>query len=104
MASGRLFAVDLAATTYNSPYAVPASVVCTMNVNICNRNATTVKVRLAVAAATGTPGVTEFIEYDTMLAPYGVLERTGLVLAATQRITAYSDTANVSVVGYGFEE
>lgn len=104
MASGRIFATDLTAGAYNSAYQVPVGKTTTCSVSICNRNTTSVMIRLALAASTGTPANGEFIEYSTMIPGFGVLERTGLILAATQYITVYSDTANVSAVGYGFEE
>lgn len=103
MASGRLGAVDLAATTNTTVYTVPASKTAAFTVNVCNRNTSSVTVRLALAA-TGTPGVTEWIEYDTPLGGNGVLERTGLMLDSGKLLVAYSSTANVSVVAYGVEE
>lgn len=103
MASGRLGAVDLAATTNTTVYTVPASKTASFSVNICNRNASAVTVRLALAA-TGTPGVTEWIEYDAAISGNGVLERTGLMLDTGKLLVAYSSAANVSVVAYGVEE
>ncbi len=103
MASGRLGAVDVAATTNTTVYTVPANKTAAFSVNICNRNAAAVTVRLALAA-TGTPGVTEWIEYDTTIIGNGVLERTGLMLDTGKQVVAYSSAANVSVVAYGVEE
>lgn len=103
MASGRLGAVDLAATTNTTVYTVPASKTASFSVNICNRNTSSVTVRLALSA-TGTPGVTEWIEYDAVIPGNGVLERTGLMLDTGKLVVAYSSTANVSVVAYGVEE
>ena len=105
MASGRLGAADLAATTNTSIYTVPASTVATVSVNVVNRNATAVVIRLMhLNGAIGTLAVEDYIEYDVTLNAGGVLERTGIVMAATHVIGAYSDTANVTVQVYGWEE
>jgi hypothetical protein len=102
MASGRLGASDLSATTNTSVYTVPVSKVATVNVSICNRNASSATVRLAVAAA-GTPTAAEYIEYGAVVEAGVPLERTGIVMDAGKILVASSDTANVSVVVWGFE-
>jgi len=104
MASGRLGTADLSATTITDVYTVPASTLASVNIGICNRNAATVTIRVAVSDTTVTQGADEYIEYETPLGAYGVLERTGIVLDAGKIITVYSDTANVSVVITGIEE
>jgi hypothetical protein len=104
MGTGVLGNVDLSATTVTDVYTVPVSTISSVNINVCNRNDTTVLVRLALSDTTGTQDDSEFIEYDTPLIAYGVLERTGVTLNAGKIITAYSDTANVSVVVTGVEE
>lgn len=103
MASGRLGAVDLAATTNTTVYTVPSAKTASFSVNICNRNASEVTVRLALAA-TGTPNAAEWIEYDSAIPGNGVLERTGLMLDTGKLVVAYASAANVSVVTYGVEE
>lgn len=103
MASGRLGAVDLAATTNTTVYTVPATTTAAFSVNICNRNTSSVTIQLALAA-TGTPDASEWIEYDTPLGGNAVLERTGLMLDTGKVLVAYSSAANVSVVAYGVEE
>ena len=103
MTIGRLAASDLAATTNTSVYTVTAGKTGSFSVNVCNRNAASVKVRIALAAS-ATPTAGEWIEYDATIAANGVLERTGLVLDATKIVVAYSDTANVSVTAYGYED
>jgi len=104
MASGRLGAVDLAATTNTTVYTVPASTKAIVNVNICNRNATAVVVRLMhLDGAIGTLAAEDYIEYDVTIPGYGVIERTGISMATTHVIGAYSDTANVTVQVQGLE-
>ena len=103
MPSGVLGSVNLTATTNTIVYTVPAAKTTTCTVSICNRTSGNVKVRLALAVA-GTPAVNEYIEYDCTIVANGVLERSGIVIDAAKNIVAYSDTAGVSVVAYGFEE
>lgn len=103
MASGILGAVDLPATTVTDVYAVPLDTLTSMNINICNRNNVSVTIRLALSTTTGVQDVTEYMEYDTVIEAYGVLERTGVVMQAEKIVTAYSDTASVSVVVTGIE-
>lgn len=103
MAAGRLGAVDLTANVNATVFTVTAGTTASFSISICNRNAATVKVRLSLSA-TSTPGVSEYLEYDTPIAGYGVLERTGLVLDASKLLVARSDTANVNVVAYGYED
>ena len=105
MASGRLGAADLAATTNTAIYTVPASTVATVNVNVCNRNAANVEVRVALLdGAIGTLVNEDYIEYDTPIQLNEVLERTGIVMSVGQTIVVYSDTANVTAQVWGWEE
>jgi hypothetical protein len=45
----------------------------------------------------------EFLEFDTELFGKGVLERTGIILGAGQKIVARSSAAGVSAVVFGIE-
>lgn len=102
MPTGRLGVADLSATTNTTVYTCPADTFTVATVSVCNRNASPVTVRIAVAAA-ATPINSEFIEFDTVIAAQGVLERTGLVLDAGRLIVIRSSAANVSVVAMGIE-
>ena len=102
MATGRLGASNLSAATDTVLYSCPASTFAVASVSLCNRNATSITVRVAITA-TASPATSEYIEYDTTLLASGVLERTGLVLAAGQNIVVYSSSANVSAVAMGIE-
>lgn len=103
MASGRLGAADLAATTDTTLYTVATGKLASFNVNFCNRNSTAVTVRLALAAA-GTPTAGEYIEYEATIPAYGVLERGGLVLDSAKLVVVRASATNVSVVAWGIEE
>jgi hypothetical protein len=102
MATGRLGVADLSAATNTTLYTVPANTFSVITVNIVNRGASAVTVRIAVAAS-ATPADSEFIEYDVSLAAKGVLERTGIVMDAGKLLVVRSNAASVSAVTYGIE-
>ena len=103
MATGRLGANDIAATTDTTVYTCPASTFAVVTISLCNRNASSSRnIRVAVATS-GTPSDAEYIEYDSELLAKGVLERTGIVLAATQRLVVYASATDISAVVYGIE-
>ena len=102
MATGKLGANDLSATTNTTVYTCPADTYAVVAINICNRGANATAVRIAVADS-DTPGAAEYIEYDSEIFSKNVLECTGLVLAATQRLVVYSTQASVSAVVVGIE-
>jgi hypothetical protein len=102
MATGKLGSADLSATTLTTVYTCPTDTFTVATVSFCNRGNSAVAVRLALAD-TDTPTDDEFIEFDVEILGKGVLERTGIVLKATERLVVYSNAANVSVVAFGIE-
>ena len=107
MATGRLGVADLSAGgNGTSVYLCPASTFTVATISICNRGATASLIRVAITAndpASAVPADSEFIEYDVSLAAKGVVERTGIVMQASQRIVVRSSAASVSAVAYGIE-
>jgi hypothetical protein len=114
MASGILYTGNPGAATATTTYTVPNNTYTVCNVSFTNTSATTAAtIRLYIGASLGSAGsptgslvATEAIEYGTAVAPGGVFERTGLVLAASggaKYITVYCSTANVNVNIYGIE-
>ena len=102
MATGRLGVSAIPATTNTTVYTVPVGYYTVCNVSITNRNATAIKIRVAMAT-TASPNAQDWLEYDTVIIPNGVFERTGLVMQAGLNIVVYSDTANVGCSVYGIE-
>ena len=70
--------------TLNSTYyTVPTGYYGVYNVSFTNTASTSQTIRLYIGASTNSVSVaSECIEYQTTIAPYGVFERTGLVLQA----------------------
>lgn len=102
MATGRLGAADLAASTLTSLYSVPVDTFTVVSLSLCNRGNQAVNVRVAVASSS-TPTNAEWIEYDTEVLGKGVLERTGIVMDAGKVLVVWANAVNVSAVAFGIE-
>lgn len=102
MANGRLGASNLAAASNTSVYTCPVDTFAVVTVNLTNRSNTSRNVRIAVGP-NASPATSEYIEYDVELLANGVIERTGIVLAAGQRIVCYANSTDTNAVVYGIE-
>jgi hypothetical protein len=102
MPSGRLGIANLSATTNTTVYTVPASVFSVVNVNLCNRTAASITVRIAISA-TASPADTEWIEFGAIIPANGVLERTGIVMSTTNQLVVWASAVGISVVVGGIE-
>jgi hypothetical protein len=102
MATGRLAGSTPAAGTLTTIYTTPADTYTVASLNIVNRGTQPTVISVAIADL-DTPTLGEYIEFETELLPKNILERTGLVLGAAQKIVVRSSTANVSCVAFGIE-
>jgi len=105
MATGRLGTANITTTANTTIYTVPSSTFSVVSVSICNRNSSTAATIKVAVASSASPGLDEWIEYDTSLVASGVVERTGLVMAANQILVVQvsSATPTISVVAMGIE-
>jgi len=105
MATGRLGTANITTTANNTIYTVPSSTFSVVSVSICNRNSSTAATIRVAVASSASPGLDEWIEYDTSLVASGVVERTGIVMKATEVLVVQvsSATPTVSVVAMGIE-
>ena len=102
MASGRLGIADLVDSTDTVVYTCPADTFTVATVSICNRGNQVITLKMSVSDS-GTPDASEYVEYDTEVLSHGVLERTGLVMNAGQKLVVWSNAVNVSAVVMGIE-
>jgi len=100
--SGLLGKADLAADTFTDLYTVPTQTVATVNLNLCNRSADAVNVRIALH--TGTLTDADYLEYDSVIPPRGLLERTGFAMSTGETLTVHASGAGISARAHGFEE
>lgn len=91
------------ANTNQTIYTVPANTYATVNISFCNSNVSSIKVRLAVTNST-TPQASDYIDYDTNIIGNGVMEKTGMVLSAGEKVIISASSTGISVRVHGFEE
>ena len=104
MATGRLATLDITnAATDTQLYTVPSSKVASFTLSLCNRNSTTVLVRVALTDSTSV-GNDEYIVYDAPIYANETLRISGIVLNQGQFVYVRSNTTNVTAVAYGYEE
>jgi len=111
VASTQLTSGTIALTTQLPVYTVPSSYYGIYNISFTNTSSSAVQIRLAISSSStaGGVGASEYFEYQTNIAPYGVFERTGLVAlggalsASTPYIYATSTGTAVNVNIYGIE-
>jgi hypothetical protein len=104
MATGRLGTNAPSSTsTYTPVYIVPPVTYSVFNVSFTNTNATAVTIRLALSTSASTPNANEVLEYDTVIVPKGVFERTGLVAQAGLYVLGYVSATGVNINVYGIE-
>ena len=105
MATGRLGVANITSTANTTVYTVPAATFSVVSVNVVNRSSSaSASIKIAVSSS-ATPGLDEWIEFESSLVANGVLERTGIVIDATKYIVVQTPTATptLSVVVYGIE-
>lgn len=104
----RLAAITIPAGADTLLHTVPADSRAIVTLSLCNRSAAPAKVRVAFTSG-DVPTTADWIEFDTPLPSAGTsggstLERTGLAMAAGDRLYVRSDVVGVSAVAYGVQE
>lgn len=103
MAGKRLASADISsANTPTQVYRIPADTEASCNILVTNRNPSSARVRVSIGD-NASPENKDYIEYDVSIPAYGVLERSGLIIGALERIIVESSDANISVRIHGYE-
>jgi len=109
MTAKRFGALDLILNTDTLLMSGPTGFSSTVNVRFVNRNSTSVMIRLALvdepaASALANLSAEDYLEFDIELRPNGVLENTGIVVPEDYSLVARSNTNDVTVIAFGFQE
>ena len=93
------------ATTATTLYTVPAaSSTVVSTISVCNQAATSGTYRIAIRPAGATLAAQHYIAYDsTVTANNSTMLTIGVTLAATDVITVYASSANMSFSAFGSE-
>lgn len=93
------------ATTATTLYTVPASSAAVIStITICNQAASAATYRIAVRPGGATLAAVHYVAYDIAIAANDTTALTlGLTLAATDVVTVYASSANLSFHAYGSE-
>lgn len=94
-----------AAATATTLYTVPSATSAVVStLSICNLSTTSATYRIAVRPAGATLAAAQYIAYDATLTSNNTITLTlGITLAATDVVTVYASTANVSFSLFGSE-
>ena len=96
--------VEPSATTVTDVYTVPASKRSTVKVTVTNRGAASLLYRLSVAPLGAADATVQYFVYDETLGANASGVSPALVLATTDKIRAYTDTATLIVAVNGIEQ
>jgi hypothetical protein len=75
-----------------------------ITVNFANQANADTRVNLALSTSATTPSAGEYIEYNALIAPYGVLERTGIIIPPGFSLLASANLATTNVIAWGITE
>jgi hypothetical protein len=75
-----------------------------ITVNFANQANADARVHLALSTSSSSPATGEYIEFNALIAAYGVLERTGIIVPPGYSLLASGNAATISVVAWGITE
>lgn len=93
------------ATTATTLYTVPSATSAVVStINVCNRSAANDSFRIAIRPAGASLATSHYLAYDTVVPANDSISLTiGVSLAATDVVTVYAGTANLTFAAFGAE-
>jgi hypothetical protein len=87
-------------------YTVPAGQIASLTVSVCNQSPSSdARINMALTSNTiASMTANSYIEFNAIVSPFGVLERSAIVLEGGNTIRVLSTNSNTSVVVFGIEE
>lgn len=101
MSNGVLGTWNLYAGVPQAIYVNNYSKVAMVAVSILNRHNIESRISIALSTSATTPTNAEYLEYEAILAPKGVLERSGIAVSPGQYIVVESSLADSNAVCWG---
>lgn len=95
---------DLVANTNTTLRTITTGTDASYSINIVNRNNTPITITFGMCCTTSTPSNAELSMSSMIIPENGVIERTGLIATSNKLVVIKSNTNNVSVQIYGFED
>ena len=99
--NGILGSWDLLANINQAIYTNNYTGVNVVSVNLCNKNQSSVLVRIAVSTSTTAPTNAHWVVYDAEVGPRSAYEKTKIMLSPGQSIVVRASQGSVSAVCYG---
>jgi hypothetical protein len=103
MSTGKLGSAYIANTANTVVYTVPSSRFTALNINMVNIGTVVSTVKLSISANTN-PEPQDYVEYNVPINATGVIERTGIIAEAGEKVVVSIDTGTVTVRVHGIEE
>ena len=75
-----------------------------ITVNFANQANADTRVNLSLSTSASSPSAGEYVEYNALIAAYGVLERTGIIVPPGYSLLASANASSTNVVAWGITE
>lgn len=103
MFAGILGTWDLLANISQGVAVNDKSAACAVIINVCNRGGANATVSIAISTSSSSPSPSEWIVWNSIVAPKNTLERQGVLVPPGKYVVVRSSRADVNAVVYGVQ-